>query len=354
MRLEEVLGDLAAQISDEQGRLQTVEKNNFELINTFLLQMLELAMITSEINQFNPDGDSDPFQLFFILQLGDQSEITYSISFDIIQKKILEQIGINRVPLLLNEPSIQENLQSLRFSSQILQEIQLKLWDNYHYSLKENIDQSNNIKKEDNEELEIITPETLGLLFEEFFNRNHRKTVQTGVFYSPQPEIDFLIQSSLWQYFQGNKHETNQVFFSERFQNKETEFKLQKLSIMDPACGTGAFLIRLLIFIHNLLDPLSQNLNIAYPLLVGMDVNSLTIELTRFRIWSFFYQSAKNLPISDRQQHLEKQMARVQLINNDFLMESINFIRRKFDLILGNPPYIRYRDLSSSNPTKSN
>ena len=72
--------------------------------------MLELAMITSEINQFNPDGDSDPFQSFFILQLGDQSEITYSISFDIIQKKILEQIGINRVPLLLNEPSIQEEL----------------------------------------------------------------------------------------------------------------------------------------------------------------------------------------------------------------------------------------------------
>ena len=31
MRLEEVLGDLAAEISDEQGPLQTVEKNNFEL-----------------------------------------------------------------------------------------------------------------------------------------------------------------------------------------------------------------------------------------------------------------------------------------------------------------------------------
>ncbi len=112
--------------------------------------------------------------------------------------------------------------------------------------------------------------------------------------------------------------------------------------ILDPSCGCGAFLIAILRY----LSKEARRLGAPHPSrrLYGSDIDSRAIDLARLSLgmaaWSLNVGCSPNPICWDR-----------NLVERDFLARS-TWESRKFDLIIGGPPFIRVEQLHDSDPRK--
>ncbi len=137
-----------------------------------------------------------------------------------------------------------------------------------------------------------IDPEMLGRVFENLLARINPETGETvrkstGSFYTPREIVDHMIDASLTEYLTSNTTVSRKKLGSlvsydllddagNELENSEAEQVLEALSsltVLDPACGSGAFPIGMLqkiVFIISILDPdakwwLSKQLEGASP-----------------------------------------------------------------------------------------
>jgi hypothetical protein len=113
---------------------------------------------------------------------------------------------------------------------------------------------------------------------------------------------------------------------------------------LDPACGSGSFLVNIIIKILNSQNPLSLRIK-AISNIYGFDVNPLAIIAAKANIFlvflEYFNLGMKSLPnintfLSD------------SLFPDDFrnkLDNNLGDLDNSFDLIIGNPPWLTYKDL---------
>lgn len=211
----------------------------------------------------------------------------------------------------------------------LIKRIQLKYTDLeierslvYYYLLScklekkyKNLGLEGEIRKEILEELDTIfekkiTIYDLAFLFEDFFNDEVKSS--NGIVFTPKYISEFIIKNAL-----------------------KTMIIKDDIKILDPACGSGIFLLVALEILASTLK--KSKLDIVKENLYGIDIIK---ENTKRTILLLKLACIKNL---EKEIDFEK-----NIITGDSLKESwIDlFSIKEFDLIIGNPPYVNPHDLA--------
>ena len=177
--------------------------------------------------------------------------------------------------------------------------------DKYNFTIKEDLPL----------DIEVaVDPQMLGYLYESFANIAEEiyERNDLGVFYTPVCEVDFMVRRSLVEYFANHlekipKEIIYKLVFDEdkkeaiEYMNRhnlwgDLEFLIEDIKIVDPACGSGAFLLGGLKVLVELTQILEQNLgrerkdfdikkDIIGSNLLGVDVMKWALHCAELRLW---------------------------------------------------------------------
>ena len=195
--------------------------------------------------------------------------------------------------------------------------------------------------------------------------------------------LDEMFRTIMSQYAKGDPADYDSLQFAQGSQRgkktwNERELKawtdyrynLQTLRVVDPACGSGVFLVMAFDFLKveydrvnkkmeelrgapDLFDPdseiLSQNL-------YGVDVNAESIEITKLSLWLKTARRGKVLDSLDHTIRVGDSL--IEDANFAYLEHGFNWHRAfpevfadgGFDIVLGNPPYVRMERIKPMKP----
>ncbi|HMI45199.1 MAG TPA: DNA methyltransferase, partial [Gemmatimonadaceae bacterium] len=144
-----------------------------------------------------------------------------------------------------------------------------------------------------------IDPEMLGKAFEALMATDERKT--SGAFYTPQALVEDVVEHALRSVFDDDRiHRTRNANEHDR-----KLARLRSLRLLDPACGSGAFLVHVLERIASMRLECGEAASIAevrrrvlMTSIFGVDLNPLAVWLCELRLWlSIVIESADSDPM---------------------------------------------------------
>ncbi|MFX1323521.1 MAG: Eco57I restriction-modification methylase domain-containing protein, partial [Promethearchaeota archaeon] len=182
--------------------------------------------------------------------------------------------------------------------------------------------------------------------FEENFLKSYHKRKEEGVYYTNELISSFIAHESLIILI-NNKlseissnslkvHRINDIFQLDIEMQRKINNMLLNLSICDPACGSGIFILSIVDIIFKLLRKLNQNSNmnevkkILLRNLHGFDINADAINLSILKLLGWIYDGNGN-EIPQIVSQLKYNFRRINSLTHPNL--------NKFDIIIGNPPY---------------
>lgn len=204
-----------------------------------------------------------------------------------------------------------------------------------------------------------VDPEMLGKVFEELVTGRH----QSGSYYTPRPVVSFMCREALKGVLAEkttasekaiaslvDEHDANCLSQSRA---DEVVMALDELKAVDPACGSGAYLLGLLhemIAIYSALageesravtNSLCElKLGIITNNLYGADIDPFATNIAMLRLWlSLAVEADKALPLPNLDFKIET--ADSLLPPNPQFSEVFAQGRKGFDIVLANPPYVR-------------
>ncbi|HUO84891.1 MAG TPA: DNA methyltransferase [Thermoanaerobaculia bacterium] len=156
--------------------------------------------------------------------------------------------------------------------------------------------------REDDEEGVHIDPEMLGRVFESLMESGDR--ARSGTFYTPRPIVQVLVDRAIAESVAGADprlaEELRSMLRGDGFRvtasvARRLVERLGEIRLLDPACGTGAFLLRSLQTIESLLVALHGRLGAEPPAdlrqriveqsLFGVDLKAEAVRLCELRLW---------------------------------------------------------------------
>lgn len=207
-----------------------------------------------------------------------------------------------------------------------------------------------------------VDPEMLGKVFEELVTGRH----ESGSYYTPRGIVSFMCRESLKHYLTaaGLPAEAAATFVDDRSTAglREQDFEttltaLKRVHVVDPACGSGAYLLGMLHelvelrkLLFNPIDPIDpidpihpnhkddprddygRKLDIIQHNLYGVDLDEFAVNITRLRLWlslAVEYEGIMPEPLH----------------NLDFQIEQGDSLTAPnpqngfFDIVVANPPY---------------
>ena len=171
----------------------------------------------------------------------------------------------------------------------------------------------------------------------------HKK--EQGIYYTPTYIVDYIVKSAI----------------DEVLKDKKT--KAKELKILDPACGSGSFLIKAFDHLYNRLEDTAETRQRkidsqgAYSLkteilkknIYGVDLDSKAVEITKLNLLLKAAEGGRKLP-EELDLHIRHGNSLIDDENvagfNDAFGWSGDFQKETFDVILGNPPYVRIQTLN--------
>ncbi len=235
-------------------------------------------------------------------------------------------------------------------------------------------------------EIEEISAELQG----ETIDKSRTKRKKDGIFYTPKYVTNYIVESTIGKLCLQKQKELQIDNFEgiEKFdkkgkltkQGKELFQKLQdyknwllSLKILDPACGSGAFLNSALDYLineHKEIDDLISDLtgdkmrifdtdkSILENNIFGVDINEESVEIAKLSLW--LRTAKKDRKLSDLNDNLK---CGNSIISNSEIAEKKAFdwsnefsqIMQNggFDIIIGNPPYgVKFNDNEKNYLTK--
>ena len=220
------------------------------------------------------------------------------------------------------------------------------------------------IKHENGEEDQVdfskLDADVLGSIYEKFLGTIIHETKsgklvekvdndvrkEMGQYYTPQYIVDFIVQNTINSYI------------------KETPEKLLSIKVVDPACGSGAFLIKAFDSLYNQYlefneqqeskrkktNDLSSFINdksvarinevILHKHIHGVDLDAEAVELAKINLWLRTIQEEMKL------NELNKNIKQGNSLVSDKTIDPRNAFDWdkefpfKFDVVIGNPPYM--------------
>jgi len=143
---------------------------------------------------------------------------------------------------------------------------------------------------------------------------------------------------------------------------------LKSVSVVDPACGSGAFLVAAFDWLHAEYRRVTEQLHAitgSYDLfdlnkailngnLYGVDLNAESVEITKLSLWLKTAERGKPLTSLEANIHLGNSLIRGQ----EFSERAFDwqaafpqvFARGGFDVVIGNPPYVRMERIKPIKP----
>lgn len=205
------------------------------------------------------------------------------------------------------------------------------------------------------------------------------KRKKDGIFYTPDFVVDYIIENSLGTLLRekeqelkdkhGLKDDIQDVNYEKRSLLAYTEYQsyLQNIKVLDPACGSGAFLVKVFDYLlkenervghilgGNLLSQGDFVKSILQNNIFGVDLNSESVEITKLSLWLKTAQKGKKLTTLDNNIKCGN-----SLIDDESIAGSKAFDWNKefkdvmknggFDVVVGNPPYVRQELLTPYKP----
>lgn len=210
----------------------------------------------------------------------------------------------------------------------------------------------------------VLTPEIFGHIFERsLLSQDTRKL--KGVFYTPKEIVDYICENTILKHFLMNTNSTeNNLLELIHKSDPDKDLDLLRnllndvnnIKILDPACGSGAFLIKSAEILFNLKSLLYSKLNIQkedYDIklkiisynLYGIDLYQKAIDITKMRLelW-FFSSSIPNILINSLAEIKYNLLAGNSLTrwaDSEGNLLEFNGV----DIIVGNPPYVFIRGM---------
>jgi len=246
---------------------------------------------------------------------------------------------------------------SYLFGNDIEKNKQAYIYDSLHILLNGNYDKYIFTSKSINKMIGASLNENKfqGLLANLNEKTNARK--KNGVYYTPSDVSAFIIYNSIFQKIYEVDSRAPKVVNKGNFikrcsieKREEICNKMINMSVFDPTCGTGEFLIKTLAIKIEMLSKLKQQISVNDYLRLlnsihGNDINIESIEITKIRLFFYILKFLNETNVYDK---LTRALNR-NLLNHDFVEFNSKDYGR-YDLIIGNPPYVEDRK-SDSKPT---
>lgn len=228
-------------------------------------------------------------------------------------------------------------------------------------------------------EIEEITAEIEGI--EKDKSKSKRK--KDGVFYTPKYITQYIVENTIGTLCTEKRKELNifEIEFDESFLKKDRKLSKQglelyekleeykkwllSLKIVDPACGSGAFLNQALNFLiseHQFVIDMETELQqgqgslfsvetaILENNLYGVDINEESVEIAKLSLWLRTAQKGRKLSILSNNIKCgnslidDPEVAGEKAFNWEKEFPEV-FAKGGFDVVIGNPPYVRVQFL---------
>ena len=172
----------------------------------------------------------------------------------------------------------------------------------------------------------------------------HKK--EQGVYYTPTYIVDYIVKTAIEETL------------------KENKGKISSIKILDLACGSGSFLIKAFDYMNAKLSEdkktnqkkldsqgaYSIKTEILKKNLFGVDLDSKAVEITKLNLLLKAAENGRKLPeeLDIHIRHGNSLIDKAEVIGfNDAFSWSGDFKAGTFDIIVGNPPYIRIQALDN-------
>lgn len=205
------------------------------------------------------------------------------------------------------------------------------------------------------------------------------KRKQDGVFYTPQYITKYIVENTVGRLCSEKKHELGIVeeeYFSDQRRQLKTKQRLLdqlqqyrewllQITILDPACGSGAFLNAALQFLmaeHKLIDEMEAKVagsaivfqdvenSILEHNLYGVDINEESVEIAQLALW---LRTAKpHRKLNSLNENIkcgnslisDPAIAGAKAFNWQEQFPKV-FEKGGFDVVIGNPPYVQLQSM---------
>lgn len=205
------------------------------------------------------------------------------------------------------------------------------------------------------------------------------KRKQDGVFYTPQYITKYIVENTVGRLCAEKKQQfgiVEEEYFSDQRRQMQTKKRLLdqlqqyrewllQITILDPACGSGAFLnaaLRFLMDEHKLIDEMEAKVSgasiefqgvensILENNLYGVDINEESVEIAQLALWLRTAKPHRKLNSLNQNIKCGNSLISDPAVAGD---KAFNwqeqfpkvFERGGFDVVIGNPPYVQLQSM---------
>lgn len=271
-------------------------------------------------------------------------------------------------------------LDTLTITDELLEKNVLKLTE-YDFETEVDTNILGHIFEHSLNDIENVRAQLAG----EEVDKSKTKRKKDGVFYTPKYITKYIVDNTVGKLCEEKKQELGideEEFAKDRKGRRKDTIKkldallkdyrewLLQLTICDPACGSGAFLNQALEFLmaeHRYVDELESQL-LGYAMvfpdvenhilernIYGVDINEESVEIARLSLWLRTAKKGRKLTSLSSNIKVgnslidDPEVAGVLAFNWQEQFPTV-FEKGGFDVVIGNPPYVRKQGLMEHYP----
>ncbi len=159
-----------------------------------------------------------------------------------------------------------------------------------------------------------VDPAMLGKIYESLIAEQERG--EAGIFYTPRVEVDLMCRGAVYEQLTNQTQLTAEtvtyLLFADRGEFEKSTLSdqnledlkgaLQELKVVDPACGSGAFLIGMLHVLGDIHRKLGETLDYDHKKQIveqnihGVDIKEWAVRVAEFRLWLSLVEDVDEIP----------------------------------------------------------